>query len=614
MPVTYSVEGERLLIIRNPYSEFSFWTAFEEFQQGLWRPKLHYSYEGYTSMYNGRSWKLLAGLAFSPGGSLRSAEFDRLSASLSFDGGYLRLEMTTASPDLKVEGAVEKIVPIIELRDVYGDEVKPITRRTDEGVLVEAGPAKFLVKHNGKFEPLDQELSVVYDRGSGFRTGKPPSPVKESKRAHVLFGLSFQDNAELVVHPLFSFVRPKISQWDLDLVEAFPEFRVTPWGRLLIGRAESAALFGVGCGSASLPDAGAWWFRQVWSRDLYQGLLFNLRAFHRIPWLREGLWLAAETGFAAMGYDGGIPDRLCPLEGSSASDALPLFLMYVSSLLSLDWREAYACALSSVADYALACLPALSKLSTTGMIESNAASSWWDSRVWVNGHLRATRLPEGWEDRDYVLPEVNALYAVAFSEVAQVAEKLGNDGGKLREASSTIVKSMAKLSKGYLPMIYDALEGRADYTPSSTAIMAHALLSRLGAFKEDALLDGVVNKLMVKKRIVGIEGYAGQWLPFGVLVRPFPGPYLGDAEYHGAVVWPRETPYLLEVLSELGKSDVMKDILISNLDATASDGALLYVPELYSLDGDELVPVKNPAQFWSNWVDPYLTYLDVMRG
>ncbi|MGC8670804.1 MAG: hypothetical protein ACP5SK_03235, partial [Thermoprotei archaeon] len=170
------------------------------------------------------------------------------------------------------------------------------------------------------------------------------------------------------------------------------------------------------------------------------------------------------------------------------------------------------------------------------------------------------------------------------------------------------------LSKGYLPMIYDALEGRADYTPSSTAIMAHALLSRLGAFKEDALLDGVVNKLMVKKRIVSIEGYAGQWLPFGVLVRPFPGPYLGDAEYHGAVVWPRETPYLLEVLSELGKGDVIKDILISNLDATASDGALLYVPELYSLDGDELVPVKNPAQFWSNWVDPYLAYLDVMRG
>ncbi|MDP7976809.1 MAG: hypothetical protein RAK25_06750, partial [TACK group archaeon] len=60
--------------------------------------------------------------------------------------------------------------------------------------------------------------------------------------------------------------------------------------------------------------------------------------------------------------------------------------------------------------------------------------------------------------------------------------------------------------------------------------------------------------------------------------------------------------------------DVIKDILISNLDATASDGALLYVPELYSLDGDELVPVKNPAQFWSNWVDPYLAYLDVMRG
>ncbi len=614
MPISYSVEGERLILIRNPYSECSFWTAFDEFQGGLWRPRLHYSYEGYTSVYNGRNWKLLAGVAFSPGGALRAAEFDHLSASMAFEGGRLSFEMGMASADLRVKGAVEKIVPMIELRDVYADGVKPVVRQTDEGVLVEAGPAGFLVKHNGKFAPLDQELNLVYDRGSGFRAGNPPSPIQESKRAYVLFELSFHDDAEVIVHPLFSYLRPKISQWDLDLVDGFPEFRVTPWGRLLIGRAESAALFGVGCGSAALPDAGAWWFRQAWSRDLYQGLLFNLRAFHRVPRLREVLWQAADTGFAAMGYEGGIPDRLCPLEGSSSSDAFPLFLLYVSSLLSLDWREAYALALCSVADYALACLPALSKLSTIGMVESNAASSWWDSRVWVNGHLRPTRLPEGWEDRDYVLPEVNALYAVALTAAAEVAEKLGRDGEKLREASSAMVKSMTKLSKGHLPIIYDPMEGKADYTPSSIAIMAHALLSRLGPFREDDLLEGVVNKLMVKKRIVSIEGYAGQRLPFGVLVRPFPGPYLGDAEYHGAVVWPRDTPYLLEVLSEFGKKDVIREILVSNLDATASDGALLYVPELYSLDGGELVPVKNPAQFWSNWVDPYLTYLDVLRG
>ncbi|MGC8601194.1 MAG: hypothetical protein ACP5GO_02575 [Thermoprotei archaeon] len=614
MALSYKLEGERLVLIRNAYSEYSFWTAFEQLEAGLWKLKTHYSYEGYTSMYNGRSWKVLAGFALMPGGELRSAYVTHLSADLSFDGGHLLAEMTTSSPDLKLRGKLEKMVPIIELRDVYGDESRPKVKQVGDELLVEGGPAKFILKHNGKANILDKELSLNYDRGSGFRQGNPPKYVPESKRGHLLLELSFDGDAEVVVHPLFSYVRPRIAQWDLDLIDSYPEFRVTPWGRLLIGRAESAALFGVACGAGFLPDAGAWWFRQVWSRDLYQGLLYNLKAFHRAPRLRDELWQAAEAGFSAMGYDGGLPDRLCPLEGSSASDVFPLFLLYVSSLLSLEWREAYARALASLVDYALNCYSPLKDLSSRGAVESGAASSWWDSRVWVNGRLRPTRLPEGWDDKPYVLPEVNALYAVALKGAAEVAEKLGMEAGKIREASETIHKSMRKLSKGYLPMIYDLNDGKGDYTPSSTAIMAHALLSRIGKFEEDGLFDQVIDKLMVRKRIVSLEGYVDKHLPFGVLVRPSPGPYYGDAEYHGAVAWPRETPYLLEVLSSLNMTDLIKQLLLSNLDATASDGAFLYVPELYSLDGQELVAVKNPAQFWSNWLDPYLTYVDLLRG
>jgi glycogen debranching enzyme len=106
--------------------------------------------------------------------------------------------------------------------------------------------------------------------------------------------------------------------------------------------------------------------------------------------------------------------------------------------------------------------------------------------------------------------------------------------------------------------------------------------------------------------------------PFGILLRDIERvPYLADKEYHGATIWPRDTPYLLELMEGMGK-DVL-GLLVSNLDHMVSEGAIGYCSELFSLpvgenpnpcpESQNPVPVKNPAQYWSHWCDPYLDHL-----
>ena len=95
-------------------------------------------------------------------------------------------------------------------------------------------------------------------------------------------------------------------------------------------------------------------------------------------------------------------------------------------------------------------------------------------------------------------------------------------------------------------------------------------------------------------------------MPFGIVVKESEKDvYLGDAEYHEAVVWPRDTPYLIRLLRLTGDTATAEALLASNLRHQMEEGFVFYNQELFSCD-DDLVPVKDPVQWWSQWVDPYL--------
>ena len=92
-------------------------------------------------------------------------------------------------------------------------------------------------------------------------------------------------------------------------------------------------------------------------------------------------------------------------------------------------------------------------------------------------------------------------------------------------------------------------------------------------------------------------------LAFGVAVRESDKKvYYGDSEYHECVVWPRDTPYLIRLLRRNREERLVREIIRSNLNHQMKEGFLFYNSELFSQD-DGIVPVKNPVQFWSQWVD-----------
>jgi hypothetical protein len=149
-----------------------------------------------------------------------------------------------------------------------------------------------------------------------------------------------------------------------------------------------------------------------------------------------------------------------------------------------------------------------------------------------------------------------------------------------------------------------ALGRQTDTTPGSPGIVAAAMLGRdVFSLRE---LEGVAS--FAKSRLM--RTWRG--MPFGIVVKDSPrGVYLGDAEYHEGVVWPRDTPYLIRLLRLTGDTVTAEALLASNLRHQMEEGFVFYNQELFSCDRDRdhdrgLVPVKDPVQWWSQWVDPYL--------
>ena len=90
-----------------------------------------------------------------------------------------------------------------------------------------------------------------------------------------------------------------------------------------------------------------------------------------------------------------------------------------------------------------------------------------------------------------------------------------------------------------------------------------------------------------------------------------------DPQYHSDVVWPRSTPYLVQLLLKLGHTETARELLMQAIDHQTTEGAIFYSHEVFSrawgnnpapdrLTRDNPVPVKNPIQFWSQWCDGFL--------
>ena len=425
------------------------------------------------------------------------------------------------------------------------------------------------------------------------------------------------------------------------------------------------------------PDAGAWWFRAVWLRDVYEGLLNNLQTLLLTIGGKEFMKSIISSSIALLDFKfGGLPNKLPEYEEGynsvdnsilsakyyNSSDATLLFVIFACQFAHETKDRALGVKMMQVARELIDCYmagdqnevdghPALSN--DYGLLLSVPNHSWADSCVDVKiNNLRIpsfpTRVPLNWmysqNDADqiyrlvhsprFLLPEINALWIEALKNLVQLLrndlEGFISDVERLRlckefeihlaKARASFKKVFWNESKGFLYSIVNADLSERDETESSFAVVSIALLNDL--FSDDELKrfwNSTRNTLLVQRKpqIFGSK----EMQPFGVLVKNSSNRiFFGDRQYHEAVIWPRDTVYLIRLLERLGYVNIIKEILINNIDHQMTEGALFYNSELFGLpEGNNPfesstscnpIPLKNPAQWWSHWTDLFLDFFE----
>ncbi|RLJ03567.1 MAG: hypothetical protein DRP11_00265 [Candidatus Aenigmatarchaeota archaeon] len=371
--------------------------------------------------------------------------------------------------------------------------------------------------------------------------------------------------------------------------------------------------FGLIENSIEIPEAGDFWFRTVWFRDLFEGLFHNMDVYLKMKgkeWVRKILQWAS-----VFLKDGRMPVKISergdkPIYGSI--DGALLYVLSIYRYLRLSRDKKHEKVLRKLALTAITEI--MESMDTeTGLLHTRADDSWIDTKKTVNGKTVSTRIPDEWvgkikniENELFLLPEVNALW------LRVIEERNRFEGEKvLKNLGSNYRKVFWDPKDSF---IYGIVWGNMkDRTRTSMGVASLALLSHHFTKKELEKAWNVIEKeLLVKREPLLFD--KGQ-IPFGILVKNSDKRiFLGDDSYHEAVIWMRTTPYLIKLLKDIGKEDVVKDILLNTLDHQMSEGAIFYSHELFSLpEGGNPspkgpknpVPVKNPIQYWSHFVEPF---------
>ncbi|MEW6070239.1 MAG: hypothetical protein AB1485_06435, partial [Candidatus Thermoplasmatota archaeon] len=238
------------------------------------------------------------------------------------------------------------------------------------------------------------------------------------------------------------------------------------------------------------------------------------------------------------------------------------------------------------------------KLSDEGLLLTPCDISWTDSKV---GTV-PTRLPEHWAiDEHYYLVEINALWLKFLTEL----EKLGNK----YNFGLADRKSAFKRVFFYNDILCDIVskDMRRNEIENSLCLVGLALLPELFSIDE---LERIFSRL--KKSFMHRNGKL-----FGLVVRNVGEVYLNDEQYHKKVFWPRDLPYFIKFLLNLKKLELVEQILINVLEHQMYECAIFYTQELFSpsyTDSSIAVPVKNPAQYWSQFVEPFLWFYNAVNN
>ncbi len=369
-------------------------------------------------------------------------------------------------------------------------------------------------------------------------------------------------------------------------------------------------------------DAGSMWFRQAWLRDAFETLNSSFQSFVQADAKRVRELLA--WAFRLQNSSGLLPTAVGP-DGTLAYNGLdPTLLGFLCAARYLEHKqddELRHLLSSAVSSF----LKSASNQGNpvrlgSGLLSCPADYSWIDSKVSVQVGGEAimvpNRIPRAWLEgcsssqareictASYFLVETNAQW-ISFLQKAAGLDLPAVNANWLATLAKRSFRETFMRGEVLADIIPAAESSRTDSLPafSSTTIVAYSLLAGYFSKRELALAY-----LHASRHFV----HSGTSL-FGLPVQAGQGhdePFLGDAQYHGNVCWPRDNPYLFHLLMVTGHEDEAEQLLLSALAHQSSESTIGYSSELFALDaGTNPLPVKNPAQLWSQYCDPFADYL-----
>ncbi len=620
-------------VLKRPQATWS-QSIFSVRHKNLIAPNRDYKFQGLYVFVNKEYWKFLDAIFFGikefhmepkkviifPWKSVYQYFGDGIDVDVSY---YLSRDMRegiTAKIIFDIKNSFFKeliIKPLVDIRNIFSDSKpeKIKTKVNNNSLTASFGKNKISFFVNDSSILAEKEiLNWKYKLGSGFRENTSNGIRFVSEWARPVFigeihkRLSGDEKISLIIN-----CNRKNDDFDENEEKLYVNQITKKFNckNELLARIISLDSFGILEKNILIPEAGDFWFRQIWLRDLLESLINNFQTFIKLDnkKINEIIkWILKQQNRKT----GRFPNF--KNNYNSVDTSLLFFILAEKYLKHFNDKTMEKRILES--------FNLLFKKFSENKIENNGPPvikhymlysmpwhSWTDSRIPFRGDMISTRIPHEWVKEENLeeilkpclLPEINAM----FIRTLKVVELLGKDLGNFYKKSLEKYKKIFQNNDFLYSII---INDKKDATETSMALNSAVLLYNHVFNKKDLeKMWPSVQKLLVKR--------SGKL--FGILCRNIKDRiYYNDYQYHGAVVWPRDTPYLIRYLKTIGKNDLVKEILESNLEHQMNESGIFYCNELFSLpegknpsptksDGNP-VPVKNPIQLWSHFCDDYL--------
>ena len=620
-------------VLKRPQGTWS-QSIFSVRHKDLIAPNRDYRFQGLCIFVNKEYWKFLDAIFFGIKGIYlepKKVIIFPWKSTYQYSGNGIDIDVSYyLSRDMK-EGVTAKVIfdiknsflkeviikPLVDIRNILSDS-KPeqIETKVDNNSLIAYfGKNKISFFVNDSSILAEKEiLSWKYKLGSGFRENNNSGIKFISEYARPLFvgeihkRVSGNEKVSLIINCNRKNVNFDENEEKLYIKQITKKFN---FKKELLARVISLDSFGIFENDIIIPEAGDFWFRQIWLRDLLEVLINNFQTFVKLDnkKINEIIkWIIKQQDRRT----GRFPNF--KNNYNSVDTSLIFFILSENYLKHFNDK--------TIEERILESFNLLFKRFSENRIEINGPPviqnyllysmpwhSWTDSRISFMGKMISTRIPNEWiNEKDLkeickpsLLPEINAM----FIRTLKVGEMLGKDIGDFYKKAVERYKKIFQ-NNDFLYSI--VINDKKDPTETSMALVSAVLLYNHVFNKKDLeKMWPSIQKLLVERN--------GKL--FGVLCRNLKDRiYYNDYQYHGAVVWPRDTPYLIKYLKIIGKYNLVKEILESNLEHQMEEGAIFYCNELFSLpegknpyptkNSNNIVPVKNPIQLWSHFCDDYL--------